>query len=175
MTGDDKYLVVAAITGALGIKGWVKLNSFTDPKSNVLDYRQVFIGRDGQWRTAECEDGRLHGKGFALKLRGCNDRDQAEAYRHHLIAIEKTELPALDNGDYYWYQLQGLQVVVQQTGQLLGKVSHLLETGSNDVLVVAACEGSIDQRERLLPYRPEVVLSVDLAAEQIQVDWDADF
>lgn len=175
MATDDKYLVVAAITGALGIKGWVKVNSFTDPKSNVLAYKNVMVGRDGHWRVAECEAGRLHGKGLALKLRGCDDRNQAEDYRHHLIAVEKATLPTLDNGDYYWYQLEGLQVYVQQSGQLLGKVSHLLETGSNDVLVVAPCEGSLDQRERLLPYRPEVVLQVDLANAAMQVDWDADF
>lgn len=175
MADDKTHLVVAAITSALGIKGWLNVKSFSDPEDNVLQHKKVYIGQPDQWRMAEIEASRPHGKGFAIKIRGCGDRNQAELYRHQLIAIDKTELPVLDEGDYYWHQLQGLRVVVQSTGQLLGKVSHLLETGSNDVLVVQACEQSIDQQERLLPYRPEVVLQVDLAEATIYVEWDADF
>lgn len=175
MTDDNSYLTIAAITSALGIKGWLNVKSFTEPQDNVLQYKKVYIGQSGQWRAVELEASRQHGKNFAIKLRGCDDRNQAELYRHHLIAIDRVELPVLDDGDYYWHQLQGLRVIVQSTGQLLGKVSHLLETGSNDVLVVQACEASIDQQERLLPYRPEIVLQVDLAEATMYVDWDADF
>ena len=71
--------------------------------------------------------------------------------------------------------LEGLQVVNQE-GQLLGKVDHLLETGSNDVMVVKPCAGSVDQRERLLPYLPgQFVIKVDLETQVMQVDWDAEF
>lgn len=175
MANDSSYLVVAAITSALGIKGWLNVKSFSDPQDNVLRYKKIYVGQDNQWRAAEVEAARPHGKGFAIKLRGCEDRNEAELYRHHLIAIDKADLPTLEEGEYYWHQLVGLRVVVQSTGQLLGKVNHLLETGSNDVLVVQACEQSIDQQERLLPYRPETVLAVDLAEATMYVDWDADF
>ncbi|HET8706792.1 MAG TPA: PRC-barrel domain-containing protein, partial [Pseudomonadales bacterium] len=74
-----------------------------------------------------------------------------------------------------WSELEGLQVKTMQ-GQLLGQVDHLRETGSNDILVVVACEGSLDQRERWIPWIPdEVVKQVDIAGGLILVDWDADF
>ena len=83
-------------------------------------------------------------------------------------------MPDLAEDDYYWYQLQGLKVIDLQE-QLLGTVDHLLETGANDVMVVKPCAGSLDDRERLLPYTAQCVLKVDLAAGEMRVDWDADF
>lgn len=174
MSDNNSYITLAVIGAALGVKGWVKVNSHTSPADNILDYRQFWIGKDGRWQEAKVEASKAHGKGFALKLVGCDDRNQAEALCHYAIATKKETLPTLDAGEYYWHQLLDLQVI-NQAGQLFGKVSHLIETGSNDVLVVKACDGSIDQQERLLPYRPEFVLSVDLDQQQIHVDWDADF
>ena len=87
-------------------------------------------------------------------------------------------MPELGEGEYYWRQLEGLKVVVRGDAgeQLLGRVDHLLETGANDVLAVVPCEGSIDQRERLVPWLPErVVMNVDLDAGVIRVDWDPAF
>ena len=87
-------------------------------------------------------------------------------------------MPALDEGEYYWDQLQGLAVYTQFNGerQRLGVVSKLFETGANDVLVVLGDAQSIDQRERLVPYVPgQFVLSVDLQAGEILVDWDPEF
>jgi 16S rRNA processing protein RimM len=83
-------------------------------------------------------------------------------------------LPDLTEDEYYWYQLQGLSVI-DQLGQLLGTIDHLLETGANDVMVVKPCQGSLDDRERLLPYTAQCVLAVDLDAGEMRVEWDADF
>lgn len=82
--------------------------------------------------------------------------------------------PELTDGEYYWYQLQGLKVTNLE-GQLLGKIVDLMETGSNDVMEVKPCPGSLDDRDRLLPYTEQCVLSIDLAAGEMKVDWDADF
>lgn len=175
MSGGD-YLVVGVITGAFGIKGWLKVHSFTDPPDNILCFRQLFADAGGSWQAQQVEDCRAHGNGFVFKLRGCDDRTQAEAWRKRELAIDRHALPTLDDGDYYWYQLEGLKVFLAQApDRLVGRVDHLLATGANDVLVVQPCEGSIDQRERLLPYRPEVVLQVDLAAGRMLVDWDTAF
>jgi len=86
----------------------------------------------------------------------------------------RATFPELTDGEYYWYQLVGLKVI-DHLGQLLGKIDHLLETGSNDVMVVKPCAGSLDDRERLLPYTEQCVLAVDLVAGEMKVDWDADF
>jgi 16S rRNA processing protein RimM len=91
-------------------------------------------------------------------------------------------LPDLPSGDYYWHQLQGLNVYAIEDSDdgdgkiLLGQVDHLIETGSNDVLVVRKCKGSLDGKERLIPYLPDqVVLAVDLESGTIEVDWDPEF
>lgn len=174
MSDNSSYLTIAVIGAALGIKGWVRAQSHTSPSDNLLDYKEFWIGLNGQWQPAVCEESKAHGKTYALKLKGIDDRNQAEGLRHYAIAIKKDSLPDLADGEYYWHQLQGLKVI-NTDSQLFGEVSGLLETGSNDVLVVKATADSIDQRERLLPYRPECVLSVDLETKQILVDWDADF
>lgn len=176
MTDGGDYLVVAVITGAFGIKGWLKLHSFTDPPANVLAYRHCFVRQGNSWRPVEIEDIRPHGNGFVIKLRGCDDRNAAESWRRTELAVSVAELPELDDGEFYWHQLEGLAVrLVDEKASLLGVLDHLVATGSNDVLVVEPCEGSIDQRQRLLPYRPEVVRDVDLANGVIRVDWDSDF
>ena len=88
--------------------------------------------------------------------------------------MSRSELPALGQGEYYWHQLQGLRV--ESRGSCLGQVDHLLETGANDVLVVKPCEGSIDSRERLVPWvQGQYVIAVDLEAGVIEVDWDPEF
>jgi 16S rRNA processing protein RimM len=90
--------------------------------------------------------------------------------------VPADRLPALAEGEYYWHQLEGLEVwcgASEGDGQvLLGTVDHLIETGANDVLVVRASPGSMDQRERLIPYLPgDVVTGVDLAAGRMEVNW----
>jgi 16S rRNA processing protein RimM len=95
------------------------------------------------------------------------------------IAVPRAALPELGAGEYYWNQLEGLLVwarLVSGGTELLGRVDHLMETGANDVLVVRACEGSRDQRERLIPWIPgDVILDVDLAGRELLVDWDPEF
>ena len=94
--------------------------------------------------------------------------------------VEADGLPELDEGDYYWHQLQGLQVWGREPGSsdqrvLLGRVDYLIDTGANDVLVIKASKGSIDERERLVPYLPgDVVSRVSLEEEVIEVDWYLD-
>lgn len=152
----------------------MKVYSFTDPIDNLLDYRHWTLRRGGEVRQAELVTGRLHGKVLVAKLKGLDDREEARLLAEFEICIPRSQLPQLTDGEYYWYQLEGLKVI-NQDGQLLGKIDHLLETGSNDVMVVKPCAGSLDDRERLLPYTEQCVLEIDMAAGEMQVDWDADF
>lgn len=109
-----------------------------------------------------------------MKLKGLDDRDVARTYAGFEIRVPESELPELEEDEFYWHQLEGLSVI-NQDGQLLGKVDHLLETGANDVMVVKPCTGSLDDRERLLPYTEQCVQAIDLDAGEMRVDWDADF
>ena len=118
------------------------------------------------------------GDAFVAHIVGVDDRDLALQYTAADIAIERDLLPELDDGEYYWSQLEGLVVFTQFDGkrQRLGTISKIMETGANDVLVVAADVESIDKRERLIPYVPEqFVVDVDLDAGEMLVDWDPEF
>ncbi len=177
MAEADKaeLIVLGKITSVFGIKGWVKVYSYTDPMENLLAYPKWQLRLQGESKFIRKLDGRRHGKGLVAKLEGVDTPEDARLLSGAEILLSKAELPKLPKGDYYWSQLIGLKVVNLQ-GQLFGKVSSLLETGANDVLVVKACSGSLDQQERLIPWLlPDVICQVDLETAQIEVDWDADF
>lgn len=178
MAGAAKKVVVGKLTAPWGVKGWIKVHPYTAEPGRLLEFARLWYQRDGQWLPLKLAEGRTHGPGLVVQPAGCTDRDQVQAYQQCLVAVDDSELPALEEDEYYWHQLQGLQVVTDMAGQpvLLGQVDHLLETGANDVLVVRPCTGSLDQRERLIPYLPgRFVQAVDLAAGLIRVDWDPAF
>ena len=170
----EDLIVLGKITSVHGVRGEVKIYSFTDPIDNLLDYPAWTLKRDGEVRQAELVSGRLQGKVLVAKLKGLDDREVARTFAGFDICVPRALLPDLEDGEYYWHQLEGLKVIDLQ-GQLLGRLDHLLETGSNDVMVVKPCPGSLDDRERLLPYTEQCVQKVDLAAGEMRVDWDADF
>lgn len=170
----DDLLVLGKIVSVHGIRGEVKVYSYTDPIDNLLDYPRWTLRRGGEVRQAELLKGRLQGNVLVAKLDGLDDREVARGYADFEICVPREQLPTLEEGEFYWHELQGLSVI-DQAGQLLGRVDHLFETGANDVLVVKPCEGSLDDRERLLPYIDQCVLAIDLDAGEMRVDWDADF
>ncbi|PZP23859.1 ribosome maturation factor RimM [Pseudomonas kuykendallii] len=170
----EDLIVLGKIFSVHGIRGEVKVYSFTDPVDNVLDYRRWTLRRDNEVKQVELIGGRPQGKFLVAKLKGLDDRDVALTFAGFEICVPRSELPALGTDEYYWHQLEGLRVI-DQLGQLFGVIDHLLETGANDVMVVKPCTGSLDDRERLLPYTEQCVQSIDLAAGEMRVDWDADF
>lgn len=170
-------LHAGTITGAYGIRGWVKVHALTDDPESFLAFDGWFLQRRGAYEAIEFAEGRRHGKGLIARVEGVESRSDAEALRGTRIWVHADELPVLDAGDYYWHQLEGMRVWCEHEGQTLtlGEVDHLIETGANDVLVLRPCAGSIDDRERLLPYLPgQVVLDVDDQARTIAVAWHPD-
>src|SRR5690554_6052135 len=168
-------LILGKIVSVHGIRGAVKVYSHTQPLDNVLNYPVWTLRKGQQQRQVSVIAGRLQGRILVVQLKGLRDRDEALELVDWEICVPQSELPELSEDEYYWHQLEGLQVVTLE-GQLLGRIDHLLETGSNDVLVVKPCAGSIDQRERLLPYLPDLyVKHIDLAESVMQVDWDPEF
>ncbi len=167
-SGADEWVVLGRVAGLYGVHGWIKLVSYTRHREDIFNYPRWRLKRADEWHAFTLLEGRAQGKGLAAHLEGLNDRAQASQWIGADIAVLKTELPALAPGAYYWSQLEGLKVV-NMDGVEFGRVDHLFDTGSNDVLVV------LGERERLIPYTREVVREVDLAAGVIRVDWDADF
>jgi 16S rRNA processing protein RimM len=178
MSTNSNLVNVGRITAVFGIKGWVKVHSYTDPQENLFEYHPWFLKTAHGVKKIEIDEAKPHGDSFVAHIIGVDDRDLAMEFTAADIAIERNMLPELDAGEYYWSQLEGLAVFTQFSGtrQRLGVVSKLFETGANDVLVVAADAESIDQRERLIPYVPEqFVISVDINTREIVVDWDPGF
>lgn len=163
----DEWVAVGKIAGVYGVRGWVKLYSYTDPRDALLDYQPWFLGAEHQ--ETKLVDSRAQGKGLVGQLAGLDDRDAALALVNTEIFIRRQQLPENREGSYYWTDLIGLQVENLQ-GVDFGKVDHLMETGSNDVLVVQG------DRQRLVPFiLDQVIQQVDLSAGVIRVDWDPDF
>lgn len=175
MAPEQQETVLGRVTSVFGVKGWFKIYSFTDPIDNIFSYPHWTLRQGGQRIPVKLAEGKRHGKGLVARLDGVDDRDQAAGYCGFDILVGAEELPDLPEGEYYWYQLQGLRVETPE-GRRLGTVHHLMETGSNDVLVIRPDRDSIDDRERLVPYLPDdVVQRIDLQDGVIVVDWDPEF
>ena len=179
MKSAAERAVLGRVSGIFGIKGWVKVWSFTDPVEGILDYPVWQLHLPGGWEEHEVRAGRRQGKGLIAQLAGCENRDQAQRFLQADVAVPRDALPLLGKDEYYWRDLEGLRVLSQSGAGslvLLGEVDHLLATGANDVLVVRPVEGGVDRRERLIPWvQDRVVLKVDLAQHELLVDWNPDF
>ena len=157
------------IAGFYGVKGWVKVHSYTDPRDGILDYKPLFIETSGAWCELKVEEGRGHGKTILLKIRDINDRNHAASLIKHKLAVKRQQLPALDDSEVYWADLEGLDVINLEDIRL-GQIDRLMQTGANDVMVIRG------ERERLIPFlRDQVVQKIDLENQRMTVDWDAEF
>jgi len=166
---EDTLISLGNISGVFGVKGWLKVHSFTDPREKIVEYGIWQIKHQGKWQEVKLSAGKRQGKTIVAKLVGLDDRDEAMLYQGDEIAIYPRQLDALQSGEYYWHQLTGLSVVTTE-GIALGLVHHLLETGANDVLVVRG------DKERLIPFTVgNAVVNVDLQEQVITVDWDPEF
>ena len=165
----ERRILIARVVGAFGVRGELKLQSFTDPVSAALKYQPWLLTHNGTEREISDVRGRATAKGLTAFIPGVDDRDVAEALTGAEIWIPRSRLPPPKAGEYYWVDLEGLKVRNLE-GAELGTVSHVFNTGANDILSV------IGERERLIPFIDgQFVESVDFESGLITVDWDADF
>ena len=123
-----------------GVRGWVKIYSYTDPREAILKYECWLLGHENDWQSAEVAEGQRHGKTVVARISGFDDRDRATTLIGKEIAVLRDALPKTEDGHYYWQDLEGL-AVVRRDGSTLGNVAYLLETGAHDVMVV---KGDVD-------------------------------
>jgi len=169
-SASDEYVIVGEITGVHGVKGWVKVRSFTEPRENLLSYQTWYLHHDQNWQVSKLIDGRKQGKGLIAFMEGVDDRDAALKFRGNKIAVLRSQLPQTEEHEYYWTDLIGLEVRTTKE-VVLGQIKEMMATGANDVMVVEDAE-----RQRLIPFvQEQVVLEVDLANAVMTVDWDPDF
>ncbi|WP_036306327.1 ribosome maturation factor RimM [Methyloglobulus morosus] len=165
----QELIQVGKISGVFGVKGWVKVFSYTEPRDNILNYKKWLLKKGDQTLLVKPIDGQIQGKGVIAQIDGITDRDEAVALMGWDVHIRHEDLPAPEEGEYYWTDLIGLDVENLE-GFQLGKVDSLIETGANDVLVVKG------ERELAVPFlQGQTVKSIDLATGKMIVDWDADF
>lgn len=167
MKSAHKIVALGYVSAVHGVKGWVKVHSWTRPMEAILQYQPWLLGESK--KPVSIVDGRLQGKGLAVLLPGFEDREQAATLVGSQIFVRRGQLPVAAKGEYYWSDLEGLEVKTTG-GVLLGRVVRLMETGANDVLVVQG------NREHLVPFvQGQYVTRVDLESGEIEVDWDPDF
>ncbi|WP_367026032.1 ribosome maturation factor RimM [Methylococcus sp. ANG] len=168
-SGSDPAVVVGRVSGAFGVRGWVKAVSFTDPPVNLVGYRPWTLRRGDAEHRVDVLEGREHGSAVVVRLQGVDTREQAEALKGFEVTVLRSQLPPPAPGEYYRVDLIGLRVINLE-GAELGEVVDVMETGANDVLVVRG------DRERLVPFvLGEFVKSVNLAESRMVVDWDPEF
>jgi len=166
---DERRILLGRVLGAFGVRGELKIQSFTDPENALLRYQPWLLVHQGSERELAGVQGRVTNKGVNATIPGVADRDAAQALAGAEIWVPRSRLPKAKPGEYYWVDLEGLEVVNRE-GIVLGRVSHLFDTAANQVMVVAG------ERERLIPFlEGSFVLKVDFEAGRIDVDWDADF
>ena len=167
-------VVLGRIVAPFGIQGWVRVHPFADDPTEWAAIPQWWLATDPQtdleqWRTVRISAARMHGDGLIAKLDGVDDRNGSEALTGLYVGAPRDAMPVPAQDEYYWSDLIGLEVLNLQ-GVSLGRVSGLIETGSNDVLKVQ--DGD---KERLLPFVAAVVREVRVDAGRICVDWGADW
>ena len=184
-------VILGRITGVYGVKGWLKIFSYTDPMESIVDYSPWYIRPENRnpdsrnrapWKKVKLKAGKRHAKTVVVQLEHCDDRDEAQAFIGSEIAVGLDQLEQLrDKNEFYWHDLIGLRVINQQEIEL-GVVKSLMETGANDVLVVVSEEvtgkegAEAEKKERLIPWTmQQAIIAVDLQQGVIEVDWDPDF
>ena len=173
---QQRIEVVGKLGSTYGIRGWLRVYSSTEYAESIFDYQPWFLKIKGQWQPTELESWKHHNHELIAKLKNVNDRETAQSLANIEIGVDLSVFPQLEEGDYYWHDLIGCNVVNLE-GYVMGTVTEMMETGSNDVLVVRAnSKDAFGKQERLIPFLYEqVVKRVDLTTKIIEVDWDAGF
>lgn len=170
MSDNERRILLGRIVGAFGIRGQIKIESWTEPRDAIFRYQPwILVDAAGRERQLEGARGKESGKHLVATFPDVTDRDMVEAMRGTDIYVPRSALPPPKPGEFYWVDLEGFRVVNLE-GVDFGTVSHLFSTGANDVLSIRG------DRDRMVPFvEPDFVKSVDFEAGLITVDWDPDF
>lgn len=180
---DDskEKILLGHVTGVVGLQGWVKVHSDTNPRDNITGYKHWWLKQSDHWKQWKVTSGRPQGKTIVAKLEGVSTPEEAAVLIGSTIAVDRAEMPALASGEYYWADLTGM-LVRTIDGIEIGPVVRLFETGANDVVIVSdqrpdySDNDSDGKAEILVPWVvPDVVTEVDMENRIITVDWDPDF
>jgi 16S rRNA processing protein RimM len=164
---ETSYVTVGKIGSSFGVHGWIKVQTYTEFGPKLLEYQPWYLSQGpDQWLAVTIEEGQIHGRGLIVKFPGIDTPEAARLMTGKTIAVTRDQLPSLDKNEFYWSDLIGM-TVINSDGSEIGKVIYLMETGSNDVLVVKGT------KEHAIPYLPDsVIKSIDMDKREIHVDWE---
>lgn len=176
MNTDQQPIVLGKLGSSYGVKGWMKITAYTDSVEGIFDYSPWLLCEQGQWREVKVTQWRYQGKAIVAHLDGVDDMDKAQSLTNCEIAIYPEQMSKLPENEFYWRDLIGCEVI-NTNGYNMGKVEQIVETGSNDVLLVKAnVKDAFGKGERMIPFVTEqFITNVDISAKQILVEWDPDF
>jgi len=168
-------IVIGKFGAVHGIKGWLKIHSYTDDAESIFQYKPLLMKYQGRLQEVNITEWKCHSNTFVAKIEAFDVREEAQALVGVELLVSADKLPELES-DFYWRDLIGCQVNTDQ-GYHLGVVTDMMETGSKDVLVVKAnSNDAFGQKERLIPFIKEQVISnVDITGKLITVNWEPDF
>lgn len=166
---DDTFVLVGKITGAHGLKGVVRVSPFAESFLVFSADKKILLETpDGKRLNRKIIWGRPHGQVIRLQLDQVTDRDQAKQLAGTLLFVEKSDLPAPEEGTYYWFDLIGMSVYTPDN-QCIGTIDSIIPTGSNDVFVVKG-SGNDGETEILIPALESVVMDIDMEKGIMRVE-----
>lgn len=176
MKNSTEQVVLGQLGAVYGVKGWLKVQSYTDDAEAIFEYSPWVISKNGKLQQVQVEEWRRHNKSLIAKLATVDDRDAAHLLTGSDIIVSAEQLPDLPEGEFYWRDLMGM-TVVNQDGYDMGVVDQIMATASNDVMVVKAnSNDAFGRSERLIPFiQSQYVSEIDKDNQRIVVDWPADF
>ncbi len=169
MVTEPRRVVMGRILGPFGVKGWVKIQSYTEEAASLSRYPVWWVQHAEGWREIRVAESELHGDHLVARLQDCVDRDAAGRFSGAQIAVNREAMPEAEPGEFYWTDLVDLKVV-NRAGENLGRVAEIFDNGAHPIMRVAGESG-----ERLLPFIETVVVEIDEQAGEIRVDWGADW
>jgi 16S rRNA processing protein RimM len=176
---DQDLHVLGKISGFYGIKGWLKIYSYTQPRENIVHYKALKIKQTNHrgtklWQDIKLDQGKAHGKGVVAHFLGYDNRESATHLIGAELAVYRSEFKSTAKDEYYWTDLVDL-AVINLEGIELGSVKQLIETAAHDVLVINSKQNSTENNVKadiLIPFvRDYFVKQVDLTLKKIVVDW----
>ena len=161
---DDEFILVASVGKPVGLKGWAKVNSFTRPPENLFNFKNFFLEVDGVKENTNIDKFSKSGKNYILKVESLDSIEEIERLKNKEIFIKSEDLPKLKENEFYWKDLIGMEVR-QIDGTVIGVVVEIIETGSDDVLVVEK-----NNKKELIPFNFGEVIK-EVSDNSIIVDW----
>ncbi|MFT3807331.1 ribosome maturation factor RimM [Arenimonas sp.] len=171
---NQRRVTLGRIRSAVGLAGWVKVETFTDPAEGILRYRSWQLQTPQGWRVLRVQNSRWSGQGLQVQFEGIADRDAAELLRNTEVAVFRHEMPSPPAGEYYWDDLLGLTAYTPQ-GNCLGQLDHFLDSPAHPFMVLHAKDEQQARVEHLVPLVKGRILSVDFAQGRMVLDWTLDW